>query len=640
MALLNLQTKLSLLSTVCLVMALHLAQAAGMAESGGIACVSLGLLAIVALCLSLLFFSLLALDPAPNDGVKSTLRHFLSATAAFLRGKTALYRLQKHWKNPRRAQDRILRHILLKNGDTEYGRRYRLRDIKDRDEFRARHPLTTYEHYRPFVEREINGERNIMTRKFQSSYARTSGTTGHSKLIPRTNRLGRLGSYLDILYAIAYLTNPDMGIIQKQLYHYVAPVVSRGKNGASIESALTLRDIRRLYHTTPPAGFRIHSYEVANYIHLLFALRDRNLDSICVLFLSTLESMMKQLSKWWENIVHDIEFGTIHEELDLPDDIRSALTAELRGGDRQRALELRQNFVVGLDNILPRVWPKFRVILSSDNTGIWPKIREKYSRGITLVSSGYGCSEGFIMGIPIWDWDERPEMLFHPTSNFFEFIRLQKTHESQPETLFLDELEIGQEYEVVITQDCGLYRYRLGDIIRVTGFHDNCPSFQFLYRLGLMLNLRYEKIDQGVALQSVQAAVDRWPGRVKLTEFAAAESTLLSETCAAYERDEIMPYYLLFVELEFPSGNESCEEITQEHKAMLDQELRDRNSDYERLRWEGAIAPPRVHIVKPGAFEALKAHILANTSTTANQYKVPRKLRSESLVEFLLQQVV
>ncbi|XP_071499682.1 uncharacterized protein [Diadema antillarum] len=596
MALLNLYTKLSLLSTICLVVALLLAQVTGLAEFGRKAYMSFG--------------------------------------------KTALYRLQKHWKSPRQAQDRLLRHILLENGDTEYGRRYRLRDIKDREEFRARHPLTTYEHYRPFVEREINGERNIMTRKFQSSYVRTSGTTGHGKMIPHTDRFGLFVNYMDILYATARMECPKLGIYNKQLYHYVAPVVSATKNGVLVESIMTIREDTRLYYTTPPAGFHIHSYEVANYIHLLFALSDENLGSIFVVFLSTLESLMKQLEQWWEDIVHDIEYGTIREELDLPDDIRSALTAELPGGDRQRALELRQQIVVGLDNILPRVWPKLRVIISADSTGIWPKIREKYARDITLVSNGYGSSESIFMGISIWAWDERPDLLFTPTTNFFEFIKLQNTHESQPETLFLDELEIGQEYEVVITQACGLYRYRLGDIIRVTGFHDNCPSFQFLYRLGLILNLRYEKIDQGVALQAFQAAVDRLPGRVKLTEFAAAESTLLSETCTVFERDELMPYYLIFMELEFQSGYELYEEITQELNAMLDQELRDRNSDYDRLRREGAIAPPRVHLVQPGAFEALKGHILANTSTSANQYKVPRKLQSESLVEFLLHEVM
>ncbi|XP_072181303.1 uncharacterized protein [Diadema setosum] len=640
MALLNLYTKLSLLSTFCMVVALLLAQATGLAESGRTAYMSFALIALVSTCLSLIFLILLALGPAPNDGVKSTLRCLVSSMVALLRGKIALYRLEKHWKNPRRAQDRLLRHILRENGGTEYGRRYQLRDIKDREEFRARHPFTTYEHYRPYVEREMNGERNVMTRKFHSSYVRTSGTTGRGKMIPQTNRLKIMIDYLDLLYAIVRMKFPHMGIFQKQLFVYIAPVVSRTKYGGVVESVLAIGDDTRLYYTTPPAGFRIHSYEVGNYIHLLFALRDRNLGSICVIFLSTLESMMKQLAQWWEDIVFDIEYGTISERLELSDDIRSALTADLRGGDRQRALELRQNFVVGLDNILARVWPSLRVIISADSTGIWPKIREKYARDITLVSSGYGSSEAILMGISIWAWDERPDMLFTPATNFFEFIKLQNTHESQPETLFMDELEIGQEYEIVITQDCGLYRYRLGDIIRVTGFHDNCPSFQFLYRLGLMLNLRYEKINQGVALQAFQAAVERWPGRVKLTEFAAAESTLLSDTCTAFEKDEIMPYYLLFVELDFPFGNESCEEITQEHKALLDQELRDRNSDYDRLRREGAIAPPRVHIVKPGAFEALKGHILANTSTSANQYKVPRKLQSESLVEFLLHEIM
>lgn len=53
----------------------------------------------------------------------------------------------------------------------------------------------------------------------------------------------------------------------------------------------------------------------------------------------------------------------------------------------------------------------------------------------------------------------------------------------QPQTYLPDEVEIGQRYEVVITQISGLYRYRMGDIIRVIGFEGNkVPFIEFQYR--------------------------------------------------------------------------------------------------------------------------------------------------------------
>ena len=45
---------------------------------------------------------------------------------------------------------------------------------------------------------------------------------------------------------------------------------------------------------------------------------------------------------------------------------------------------------------------------------------------------------------------------------FFEFIPFDSVHEDQPETLFMDQVEVGKAYELVITTVAGLYRYRTG----------------------------------------------------------------------------------------------------------------------------------------------------------------------------------
>lgn len=85
-------------------------------------------------------------------------------------------------------------------------------------------------------------------------------------------------------------------------------------------------------------------------------------------------------------------------------------------------------------------------------------------------------------------------MLFNPLSfcntelvsnQFLEIIRLDFFHrryEDNPKTFLIDEVEIGKKYELVISQLWGLYRYRFGDVIQVTGFYQNCPKVKFLYR--------------------------------------------------------------------------------------------------------------------------------------------------------------
>ncbi|XP_071505698.1 GH3 domain-containing protein-like [Diadema antillarum] len=155
-----------------------------------------------------------------------------------------------------------------------------------------------------------------------------------------------------------------------------------------------------------------------------------------------------------------------------------------------------------------------------------------------------------------------------------------------------------------------------------------------LFRTGQMLNLRFEKLDQTVVLESVRAAVNRWPGRCML-EFAVAESTILTKDCPVVEPDELAPYYLFFIELQ-----EAGKSLSDTEKQAIDEELRLRNSDYERLRREVSISHPRVFVVRPGTFDVLKDYLLENTGATANQYKVPRKLRTYVMVDTLLKGMV
>lgn len=76
-----------------------------------------------------------------------------------------------------------------------------------------------------------------------------------------------------------------------------------------------------------------------------------------------------------------------------------------------------------------------------------------------------------------------------PGAMFFEFIpvidineKLDDNNESVDEVLFMDQLEIGKSYEIVITNFSGLYRYKMGDVIKVVGYHNTAVIIEFQYR--------------------------------------------------------------------------------------------------------------------------------------------------------------
>ncbi|XP_054767608.2 uncharacterized protein LOC129274891 [Lytechinus pictus] len=602
-----------------------------------------GFLAVATCCISILFLWILTLRPSPQQGVLSVLRQVYYAGTSYIRGKYHLWQIKAAWENPHYAQEQFLLRTLKENGDTDYGRKFKLKNFRSVEEFCKHHPLTAYEDYKPYVERVMTGERDVMTDVFPRAFNRTSGTTGPSKYFPQKNHRYSITRMLDITYTNLYNLCPRLRLLQKKLFHYVQPEIQITEGGGSmITIAVSVYEEDGLIdacHTTPPMGFCIQSMKEANYVHVLFALLDPNLGVIGSVFLGSIDAMMKQLENCWKDIIYDIEHGTINVKMRFNDvRIRSALEKALGNGQPERAGELRRQFMKGFDGIMRRVWPSLETLFAIDNTGIWPLFKAKYAEGITFVNYAYGNSEGMYLACSPWYYEDNRSMILFPNFAFYEFIRLEDSKESQPETLLIDELEVGQEYEIVLTQDSGIYRYRIGDVVRITGYYYNCPTFEFMYRMGLILNLRYEKMNQVVLKEGLRSAVGQLNG-VILIDYAVAESTLIPKSSPAFEESEDMPYYVMFLELSM-GGNRSKNDQAEftnvdEIRALVDEELRARNSDYQELRRGGSISHPRVFIVKAGTFDDLKQYVVKNTTTSANQYKVPRRIHNVDALNFM-----
>ncbi|XP_071479535.1 uncharacterized protein [Diadema antillarum] len=534
-------------------------------------------------------------------------------------------------------QERLLREIIKRNGATEYGRKHRLMEINSLEQFRRQHPLTNYEHFRSYVDRMMDGERDILIHGQPTSYIRTTGTTGKSKYIPQIKRMGVM---VHVVAIMNYVYNElyQVGALRKSLYFYVAPEILKTRSGIDIETAATISegyDLGLSSFSTPPAGYKITTLYEALYVQLLFGLLDPDIGAMVMWFIHYLESAMKMLETNWRQLVYDIRHGTLNPALKLPAEIRRKLSEDLtrHGADPKRAAQLEKEFEKGFRRIIQRIWPRIRGIHGIDTSGSWPRINQTYAEGLPLVTLNYGCSEAWMCVSPGPKFVKSGYLPF-VDKILFEFIREKDMNLDKPRTFFLNEVENGKNYEIVVTQGFGLYRYRLGDVVRIEDFFNNTPVIEFLYRTGQMLNLRFEKLDQTVVLESVRAAVNRWPGRCML-EFAVAESTILSQNCPVAEPDELAPYYLFFIELLALD-----KPLSDAEKRVIDEELRLRNSDYERLRREVSISHPRVLVLRPGTFDDLKNYLVENTGASANQYKVPRKLRTYAMVDALLKGVV
>lgn len=133
------------------------------------------------------------------------------------------------------------------------------------------------------------------------------------------------------------------------------------------------------------------------------------------------------------------------------------------------------------------------------------------------------------------------------------------------QTLFGEEVEAGRLYELVVTTLSGLYRYRIGDVVKVNRFHNDCPVVEFQYRQGQLLNMRSEKTTETMMYEALTTVLRSKDERFRLVDYTCAESILLDfipssratieDTNSKRKYDNhagfggVKPFYVIFLEL-------------------------------------------------------------------------------------------
>lgn len=127
-----------------------------------------------------------------------------------------------------------------------------------------------------------------------------------------------------------------------------------------------------------------------------------------------------------------------------------------------------------------------------------------------------------------------------------------KTSISILQTLFAEQTEIGKLYELVVTTLSGLYRYRIGDVVKIARFHNNCPVVEYQYRQGQILNVRAEKTSERIFYDALKSVLNQEGQRFRLVDYTCAESIMLDDESRALKTADVKgtaPFYVVFLEL-------------------------------------------------------------------------------------------
>ena len=457
---------------------------------------------------------------------------FASNVPVWARFRDALQR-------PAETQLRLLQRQLYENRDSAYGKAHGFSNISSYEEFVKRVPWSDYESLEPWIDRIVNGELCVLTRQPVSHLVPTSGSSGPRKLIPFTaglqNEFNRaIGPWIVDLY------RHHPSLLLGSAYWCITPATGsagilpassadQSESSGSVpigfdDDAAYLGGLRkslvRAVMAVPRQLQQVPDMEVFKYLTLLCLMRRSDLRLISIWHPSFLRLLLDALESNWESLLNDIETGCCRHGNGLSDPVLRAIN--LRSMP-QRAAELS-----AADPRKPEtIWPDVRVIScwGDGNAEHEAAALQKLFPQALIQPKGLLATEAFIT-VPFAG--SRPIAI---CSHFFEFM------DEQGRVRLAHELPKGPVYEVIVTTGGGLWRYRLGDLVEVTGFLGETPSLRFLGRKGNVSDRRGEKLSEAFVAQAL---------RTVFLDAAPAFAMLAPEEDASGSR------YALYIEGELP----------------------------------------------------------------------------------------
>jgi len=198
-------------------------------------------------------------------------------------------------------------------------------------------------------------------------------------------------------------------------------------------------------------------------------------------------------------------------------------------------------------SMLPRdLWSIKGIMSGGLDSGVYRnKIKELWGRYPLDV---YASTEGGVIATQTWDYDS---MTFIPNLNFLEFIpekehfKWQLDHSYQPRALLLDEVEAGENYEIVITNFHGgaLVRYRIGDMVRITSLRNeklgiDIPQMVFERRADDLLDFFVVRLTEKTIWQAIEDTAIAYEDWTAYKEPGEPVLNLLIELKNGYQRSE------------------------------------------------------------------------------------------------------
>ncbi len=431
------------------------------------------------------------------------------------------------------TQELVLKELIAANRNTEFGKAHNFDKIETVKDFRDNVKLSGWEDYEQYSERLQKGESDLIFPGKASFFYRTSGTTASYKYIPESDRetlarkaISRARNTEIFVMASPKAANRVFAFFNKSSLSTTEGGIPCG-TASGRSSELVNPELQKRLTYVPQV---VNEFEGDELLYVM--LRCSIVYSDVTALLGNNARMMKNLAEFAvthaEEIIEDIRNGGCRYE--MSEELKGLLSEQL-APNPARADELQQLHKDG--KFIPKYyWPQLMA------AGFWlggsvgvhvGEVRPLLPDSTVYIDVGYGASESKI-NIPTKP--ETPAGALSTFTCFFEFIP-----EEGGEPLLAHELEDGKNYELVLTTNAGLYRYRLKDLVRVEGFTGNTPNVYFLTKLADVANLAQEKIPGSMLAKAVQEIVDETGLGYRMTQIYPDPKKMNYVLCVETEKE-------------------------------------------------------------------------------------------------------
>ncbi|MEZ4799358.1 MAG: GH3 auxin-responsive promoter family protein [Flavobacteriales bacterium] len=487
--------------------------------------------------------------------------------------KKRVHQIELFMKYPTEVQGELFQKLMDEAALTRFGLEHNFSSIRSMRDFKNEVPIRTYEDFKPYIDLLREGEQNILWPSRLKWFAKSSGTTdSKSKFIPVSK---------EALEECHYKGGKDL----LALYYSQRP-------NAKLYAGKTL---------VMGGSSKINSFNEEGYTGDLSAIIIRNLP-IWVELRRTPSRDIALMDNWEEKI-EAMANATIDEDVSIIAGVPSWTMVLLK-----RLMEKR-----GTDNIRD-IWPNLELFMHGGVS--FKPYREQFNKiinGDMNYLETYNASEGFFGIQDRLGADDLLLMLDYGI--LYEFLPLEELNAKHPRTVELKDVEIGQNYALVISTNGGLWRYLVGDTVRFTS------KFPFRVQVSGRTKHFINAFGEELMVENADYAIEQ--ASLK-TGAHVAEYTV----APIYMKEDARGSHEWLVEFD---RQPNCIDT---FRVELDNALKEVNSDYEAKRaFDLNLTAPKVVPIPEGTFYKW----LKERDKLGGQHKVPRLSNERVILEQVLE---